>query len=134
MKYQTFIPSAFLFFIWTACNMRPTDRIPAELREAMQARLEAVWKKDTATWNSLTAEEFTVVVPEGVLLNKKDRMAGMKNENPQSVHAIEQEKVLTYGETVVRRFIDENEWVLEVWIKQNGDWKVLTTQVNYVKK
>ena len=133
MKYQSFLPCACLFFIWTACNTRSKGQIPTELKEAMQARLEAVWKKDIITWNRLTSEEFTVVVPEGMLLTKEDRMAGLKNENPQPVHAIEQEKILTYGETVVRRFIDENEWVLEVWIKQDGDWKVLATQVNYVK-
>jgi hypothetical protein len=38
-------------------------QIAPELREAMQARLEAVWRKDGATWSRLTADEFTVVVP-----------------------------------------------------------------------
>ena len=38
---------------------------PPELREAMRARLEAVWKKDAVTWARLTADEFTTVVPEG---------------------------------------------------------------------
>jgi hypothetical protein len=43
----------------------------------MQARLEAVWKKDAATWSRLTADEFTVVVPEGKLMTKADRLAAL---------------------------------------------------------
>jgi hypothetical protein len=50
-------------------------QIAPELREAMQARLEAVWKKDAATWSRPTADEFTVVVPEGQLMTKSDRLA-----------------------------------------------------------
>ena len=49
----------------------------------MQARLEAVWKKDAATWSRLTADEFTVVVPEGQLMTKSDRLAALKTEKPQ---------------------------------------------------
>jgi hypothetical protein len=49
-------------------------QIAPELREAMQARLEAVWKKDAATWSRLTADEFSVVVPEGQLMTKSDRL------------------------------------------------------------
>ena len=105
-----------------------------ELKEAMQTRLEAIWKKDTATWNRFTADEFTVVVPEGSLLTKKDRMIALKTEQPQPTHEIQQEQILTEGETVVRRFIDQNEWVLEVWSNRSGRWKVVATQVNYVQK
>jgi hypothetical protein len=35
-------------------------QLPPELREAMQARQEAVWKKDTLAWDPLTADEFTI--------------------------------------------------------------------------
>ena len=47
------------------------DQIPAELREAMKARLEAVWKKDVWTWDRLTADEFTIVVPEGTMQSER---------------------------------------------------------------
>lgn len=106
---------------------------PSELREAMRARLEAVWKKDPVAWARLTADEFTVVVPEGKLMNRAERLAAMKTEEPEPVHTVQQEQIRVYGETAVHRFIDGHEWVLEVWVRQKGVWRVVATQVNIAK-
>ena len=106
---------------------------PPELREAMRARLEAVWKKDAVTWARLTADEFTIVVPEGRLMNKVERVAALKTEKAEPVHALQHEQIRVYGETVLRRFVDGNEWVLEVWVRQNGEWRVVSAQVNFMK-
>lgn len=100
----------------------------------MQARLEAVWKKDAATWSRLTADEFTVVVPEGKLMTKGDRLAALKAEKPEPVHAIEREQIHIYSEAMVRRFVDGNEWVLEIWVRQGGVWRVVAAQVNFAKQ
>ena len=109
-------------------------QVPPDLRQAMQARLEAVWKKDTAAWSRLTADEFTVVVPEGWLQTKVDRLAALTREPPQSPHAIQREQIQVYKDTAVRRFIDGNEWVLEVWVRQDGVWRVVAAQVNFAKE
>ena len=109
-------------------------QIAPELRKAMQARLEAVWKKDAATWSRLTADEFTVVVPEGQLMTKSDRLAALKTEKPQPVRRVEREQIQAYGEAVVRRFLDGDEWVLEVWVRQSGSWRVVAAQVNFAKQ
>ncbi|HEY2933714.1 MAG TPA: nuclear transport factor 2 family protein [Acidobacteriota bacterium] len=100
----------------------------------MRARLEAVWKKDAATWSRLTADEFTVVVPEGRLMTKAERLAALKTEKPQPAHAVQHEQVRAYGETVVRRFVDDGEWVLEIWVRQDGAWRVVAAQVNFAKQ
>jgi Domain of unknown function (DUF4440) len=110
-----------------------STQAPRELREAMRMRLEAVWKKDAVTWARLTADEFTVVVPEGRLMSKKERLAALKAEKPEPDHAIQNEQIQAYGETVLHRFIDGNEWVLEVWVRQNGTWRVVAAQVNFAK-
>lgn len=107
---------------------------PPELREAMRARLEAVWKKDAVTWDRLTADEFTVVVPEGWLQTKAERLAALKTEKPQAAHALQHEQILAYGDTVLHRFVDVDEWVLEVWVRQKGLWRVVATQVNFAKQ
>jgi Domain of unknown function (DUF4440) len=57
----------------------------------MRARLEAVWKKDAATWSRLTADEFMIVVPEGRLMTKAERLAALKTEKPQPTHAVQHE-------------------------------------------
>jgi hypothetical protein len=105
----------------------------SELREAMRARLEAVWKKDAVTWDRLTADEFTIVVPEGKLQNKTQRLAALRAEKPQGVHALQHENIQAYGEVVLHRFVDGDEWVFEVWVRQNGVWRVVAAQVNMAK-
>jgi hypothetical protein len=133
MRYEFIVPILSATLISTACTDN-TDSVPKELEQAMQTRLEAVWTKDTAKWSRLTSEDFTIVVPEGMLLNKKQRIAQMKNESPEPIHKIDQQQVITSDEMVVRRFIDGTEWVLEVWSKKGGAWKVAAAQVNFVKK
>jgi predicted signal transduction protein with EAL and GGDEF domain len=130
MKYRALVPAVLL-----ACALPVAGRtqIPQDLRTAMQLRLDAVWKKDGATWSRLTADEFTVVVPEGRLQTKADRLAALKREKPEPPHEIRQEQVRVYGDTAVRRFVDGSEWVLEVWVRQNAAWHVVAAQVNFVK-
>jgi hypothetical protein len=109
------------------------DQMPPELREAMRARLEAVWTKDSSTWDRLTADEFTIVVPEGTLQSKAERLTALEAEKPQAVHSLQREQFQRYGETVVHRFVDADEWVLEVWVRQDGVWRVVAAQVNIAR-
>jgi hypothetical protein len=108
-------------------------QVPQDLRQAMHTRVSAVWKKDTLAWSRLTAEEFTVVVPEGRLQSKADRLAALAAEPPEPRHALGSERIHMYGDAAVRRFVDGNEWVLELWIRQKGAWRVVAAQVNVVK-
>ena len=105
---------------------------PPELRQAMQQRLEAVWSKNAATWARLTSDEFTLVVPEGTLMTKEQRLAALKTEKPEPNHALRNERTHMYGDTAVHRFVDGSEWVLEVWHLENGVWRVVAAQVNFV--
>jgi predicted signal transduction protein with EAL and GGDEF domain len=99
----------------------------------MEERLAAVWKKDAVTWARLTADEFTLVVPEGRLISKAERVAALKAEKPQAGHALKHEQVRVYGNTALHRFVDDDEWVLEVWVQQDGRWRVVAAQVNFAK-
>jgi hypothetical protein len=106
--------------------------VPPELQNAMRERLEAVWKKDASAWAKLTADEFTLVVPEGILMTKEQRLAALKAEKPEPAHALRNEQTHVYGDTAVHRFIDGSEWVLEVWHLNSGEWRVVAAQVNFV--
>lgn len=105
-----------------------------DLEFAMQQRLEAVWMKDADTWSKLTADEFTLVVPEGTLMNKEQRLLALKQETPEPSHALRHEQTQMYGDTAVHRFVDGSEWVLEVWHRDNGVWRVVAAQVNFVRR
>ena len=117
-----------------AVPLLSATQVPAELREAMRARLEAVWKKDAVAWSRLTADEFTIVIPEGTVMTKAQRLVALKTEKPEAAHAVQHEQIQTYGDTVIHRFVDDNEWVLEVWVRQHGEWRVVAAQVNRVKR
>ena len=101
------------------------DQMPTELREAMRARLEAVWKKDASTWDRLTAAEFTIVVPEGTLQSKAERLTALEAEKPQAVHSLQRETFQRYGETVVHRFVDVDDGSMRVGANEDWRWRVL---------
>ncbi len=107
---------------------------PPELREAMRLRAQAVAQADAATWDRFTAEDFTVVLPNGTLMNKADRLAQLKTQKPMRRSPPQQEQVKHYGETFVRRFLGDNGWILEVWAKEGGKWRVVAVQVTPAAK
>jgi hypothetical protein len=47
---------------------------------------------------------------------------------------VQHEQIRAYSDTVVRRFVDDGEWVLEVWARQDGEWRVVAAQVNFAKE
>jgi hypothetical protein len=103
---------------------------PADLEEAMQRRSQAVLSADGATWDRYTADDFTVVLPNGKLMNKSERLALMKTQKPRRSSSPEQVQIKHYGETYVRRFLGDNGWVMEVWTKgKDGRWRVSAVQV-----
>jgi hypothetical protein len=110
-------------------------QVPAELQDAMRQRSQAVVSADAATWDGLTADDFTVVLPNGTLLTKQQRLALLKKEKPRRQTALQQEQIKHYGETYVHRFLGDRGWVLEVWTKDDaGKWRVSAVQVTTAAK
>ena len=107
---------------------------PKGLRAAMQSRDSAVATADVATWDRLTAETFTVVQADGILLTKAERITQMKTQKPSPMGAHEGEEINRYGDVFVRRFLAGDIWVLDVWAKQSGGWRVVAVQVTTAKK
>jgi hypothetical protein len=69
----------------------------------------------------------------GQLLTKPERLAALKTEKPRPVPAVRQERIQRYGDTVLHRFLDVDEWILEVWVLQDGAWRVVAAQVSLAK-
>jgi hypothetical protein len=115
-----------------------TAQVPAELREAMRARDEAVAKADAATWDRLTTDDFTVVLPDGSLLTKAERLAQFKTQKSTTPAPPEQEQIKHYGDVFVRRALRQastgDTWVLDIWVKDPKVWRVAAVQVTSVKK
>jgi hypothetical protein len=121
-----------------------TAQVPADLREAMTARRQAVATADAGAWNKLTTDDFTVVTPDGHLLTKAERLAQMRQlhvqtvavlgefigtpAEPRSTPTVEQEHITRYGESFVHRFRADGTWILEVWVRDAGAWRVAAAQ------
>lgn len=109
-------------------------QVPAELLEAMRARDEAIAKADTATWDRLTTADFTDVRTDGTLMTKAERLALLKTQNPTTPVPREQVQIKHYGDVFVRRSRTPDAWVLDIWVKDAGVWRVAAVQLTTAKK
>jgi len=114
-------------------------QVPAELREAMRARDEAIAKADSATWDRLTTDDFTAVLADGTLLTKSERLAQFKTLKAMTTAPAQQEQIKHYGDVFVRRAVRQVRdsgaaWVLDLWVKDAKGWRVAAVQVTSAKK
>jgi len=113
-------------------------QVPADLREAMRARDEAVAKADAATWDRLTADDFTVVQADGILMTKAERLAQFKTQQAMTRQQARQEQIKQYSDIFVRRALvhvrSGDAWVLDIWVKDAKGWRVAAVQVTSAKK
>jgi len=103
---------------------------PADLVQAAHARDQAVDKVDVATWERLTAPEFTVVNETGHLLTRAERIAELRKAKPApSPIPCGQERIamLANGNAAVRRCLS-GVWWTDVWVKSGTGWQVVAVQ------
>ena len=109
-------------------------QVPADLQAAMHARDSAVTMVDAATWARLTADGFTVVQADGVLMTRAERLTQLKGQQPSPAAARERVDIKHYQDVYVRRFLVNDTWVLDIWAKEPGGWRVVAVQVTTAKK
>jgi hypothetical protein len=109
-------------------------QVPADLQKTMDERDQAVAKLDAATWDRLTADDFTLVDETGTFMTKAQRLAQMKTQKPSPFTAPQRVQVKRYGDTYVRRFLTGDVWVLDIWVRQPPGWRVAAVQVTTAKK
>ena len=84
--------------------------------------------------NDLLYCTFTVVMADGSMVTKAERLAGFKTQTAMPVWPRSREVAVRYGDAYVVRFLANGEWFLEVWALENGQWKTAATQVTRAKK
>jgi ketosteroid isomerase-like protein len=107
-------------------------QVAADLRSAMQARAVATASADVATWDRLTADNFTLVSGDGRVVTKGERIADLKAQQPATPTPLESETVQTYGNVALQRFKNGGAVVQLVWAKTRGAWRVTSAQVTPV--
>ena len=126
MAARIIVPAMIAFSIPTTAKAQA--QVPADLQVAMRARDKAAAEKDAPTWDRYTAEEFLVVLPDGVRRTKADRLAHLKTQKPGVWVPPQDEVVKVYGNTAVQHFLSDGDWALVVWVKGPKGWQVVAGQ------
>jgi hypothetical protein len=107
-------------------------------------RTAAMHTGDIEVYARYTTESFWVVMPDGSVQTKKDRIAAMaavKNA-PESSRELsgappKEEKANAYGDTVVVNWIEairgKDARFSETWVKDGGTWKVAAAHVSMIQ-
>jgi hypothetical protein len=109
-------------------------QVPAELQEAMRARDEAIAKADADTWDRFTTADFTDVRTDGTLMTRAARLALLKTQTPTTPVPRKQVQIKHYDDVYVRRSRTVDAWVLDIWVKDAGVWRVVAAQLTTAKE
>jgi hypothetical protein len=113
------------------------QKVDPEFVKARQARTQAIDKGDQATFERYTADEFIVTGPTGNVENKEQRVGRANKPLPQSA-TLEDEKITPYGDDTVILTWRQSQGqggarFLEVWVKEQGSWKVAAVQITPIQ-
>ena len=108
-------------------------QVPEDLRAAMEARDRAFYSVDPTQWEKYTASTFTTVQQDGSFMTRAERLGNLRTQTPRPYVPRSREQNERRGDVVIARFFSGGLWVLEVWTRETGSWKVLTSQVTTAK-
>lgn len=109
-------------------------QIPADLQKAMDERSTAVDKVDSATWDRLTMDDFTIINENGRLLTKTQRLALFRTAAPRAATRPTEEHVTHHGDVYIRWALYDNIWVTDVWVKDARGWRATAVREVTVQK
>jgi hypothetical protein len=113
------------------------------LQDAQAARSEALRAGDGAAWGKYTTDDFVVVGVDGATKTKSERISEInasKSSSPAAAPSSRpQTKWRMYGTTTAigvteTTVADKPAVVTNVWVKQQGTWKVATVQLTAISK
>jgi hypothetical protein len=137
-------------------------QVPADLANAIGTRDRAELAFDPVTWGRLTADDFTIVLADGTLMTKAQQLAQLESQGrvrceacvllpvfyidgkpvellqplpPAEVRVsgYPEEQIARHGNVFARRFHRAGNWILEIWVKDQGEWRVQMTQITSAK-
>lgn len=113
--------------------------IDPELEAAMHERARSEREADVDAFARLTTDDFVLVNARGQMLDKKARVAEVRDGRQPRFEAVSAaERVRMYGpDTAIRtRLATRPDGTqvrfMTVWVKQDGQWKVASTQVTRI--
>ena len=106
--------------------------IDPELEKAMLARRDAERNRDVETVDRMTTDDFLLIDQTGRVITRRERLEQIRAGQPRA-QVQSDDQLHVYGNTVLRtrHVVIESKplRVMNVWVKENGQWKVAATQV-----
>jgi len=107
---------------------------------------ESFVKHDASVPQRVEAEDFTMVDPDGKLLNKAEDIKNMTGDVVLTASKVDDLKVRIFGDAAVAVGVSsvkghdkkndisgQYRWT-DTFVKQNGEWRAVASQVTFVKK
>jgi ketosteroid isomerase-like protein len=107
---------------------------------------ESFVKRDSSVPQQVEAEDFTMVDPDGKLLNKGEDIKNMTGDVVFTASKVDDLKVRIFGDAAVAVGVSsvkghdkkndisgQYRWT-DTFVKQNGEWRAVASQVTFVKK
>jgi len=130
-------------------------QLPAKVDKAMRARDRAEVTFDATVWDRFTADDFTIVLADGTLMTKAERLAQLRTQGASIDGQVVSEAIVIehpfalpetplrrhtdvqiqrHGNVFVRRFRQDDIWIVEIWAKDGLGWRVQAAQVTRARK
>lgn len=112
-------------------NLSKDDRVKEEVLKLFAELNAAITKKDRAALERLYADEFQFIRPAGAVATKAAHIDGIMSNDPLSstpVPAPALEQLMVYGDVVISRGIVRSTAVTSVFVKKDGQWRLLQAQ------
>lgn len=105
-----------------------------DFEKAKVERNAAMRSGDAKVYGRYTTDNFVVVMPDGSMQSKAERMAIMAKSKPEELGPSKDEKAIVVGDTIILNWISsiqgKDARFTEVWVKQSGSWKVAAAHVS----
>ena len=116
------------------------------MREAMENLKQLIIQGDVAALSRLWTEDYTFVNPQGAVVTRAQRIANLTSGNT-NVRIIDNEREITvrvYGDMAVVQNLSTLRGTFSgaptdtdlrgtfVWVRRNGQWRLLTNQLTPV--
>jgi uncharacterized protein DUF4440 len=132
-----------MLWLAMASSVLMAQSLPQDFLKAQSERNAAMRSSDAKVYGRYTLDSFMVVMPDGSMQSKEQRMAIMSKaqQSPNSGAPRDggprEETQIIAGNTIIVNWIaaiqGKDARFTEVWVKQNGAWKVAGAHVSMIQ-
>jgi ketosteroid isomerase-like protein len=116
----------------------PAQSLPPDFKKAQEERNVAMRRGDATVYGRYTTDNFMVVMPDGSMQSKADRMKAMSTAAaPEQLGPPRDERATVAGDAIILTWISaiqgKDARFTEVWVKIGGGWKVAGAHVSMIQ-